>query len=87
MAGGILSLRVRVHEGKVVITVADNGTGIEAAIYERMFQPHRTTKSEGTGLGLWLSRNIVHNHRGTIVCRSSRRVGRSGTTFRMSLPV
>jgi len=86
-AGGILSLRVRKQRGHVVITVADNGTGIEAVIYKSMFQPHQTTKSEGTGLGLWLSRNIVHNHRGTISCRSSRRAGRSGTTFRMSLPV
>jgi signal transduction histidine kinase len=63
------------------------GSGIEEEIYQSMFQPHRTTKSEGTGLGLWLSRNIVINHRGTIFCRSSRRPGRNGTTFRLSLPV
>jgi signal transduction histidine kinase len=85
--GGILSLRVKVCNGNVLITVADNGTGIEASIYERMFQPHRTTKSQGTGFGLWLSRNIVNHHHGTIICRSSRIAGRSGTTFRLSLPV
>ena len=85
--GGTLNLRVKVTQGRVVITVADNGSGIEAAIYESMFQPHRTTKSHGTGLGLWLSRNIVHNHRGTIRCRSSRRPGRCGTAFRLSLPI
>jgi signal transduction histidine kinase len=85
--GGVLSVRVKVSLGNVVITVADNGTGIEEEIYQSMFQPHRTTKSEGTGLGLWLSRNIVINHRGLIFCRSSRLPGRNGTTFRLSLPV
>lgn len=85
--GGILSFRVKVCSGKVVITVADNGTGIEEAIYKSMFQPHHTTKSQGTGLGLWLSRNIVANHHGTILCRSSRLPVRRGTTFRLSLPV
>jgi signal transduction histidine kinase len=84
--GGILSFRVKVSHGNVMITVADNGTGIEEEIYQSMFQPHRTTKSEGTGLGLWLSRNIVINHRGTIFCRSSRSPGRNGTTFRLCLP-
>jgi signal transduction histidine kinase len=85
--GGVLSFRVKVCKENVLITVADNGTGIEEEIYQSMFQPHRTTKSEGTGLGLWLSRNIVINHRGSIFCRSSRRPGRNGTTFRLCLPV
>jgi signal transduction histidine kinase len=85
--GGVLSIRVKVYNGNVLITIADNGTGIEDEIYRSMFQPHRTTKSEGNGLGLWLSRNIVIDHRGSIFCRSSRRPGRNGTTFRLCLPV
>jgi signal transduction histidine kinase len=82
----VLCVRVRTSQGKVHITIADNGAGIEPSIYNNMFQPHRTTKSQGTGLGLWLSRKIVEKHNGTISCRSSRRPGRSGTTFRLSLP-
>jgi signal transduction histidine kinase len=85
-SGAVLCVRVRTSQGKVHITIADNGAGIEPSIYENMFQPHRTTKSQGTGLGLWLSRKIVEKHNGTIRCRSSRRPGRSGTTFRLSLP-
>ena len=82
----VLCVRVRTSQDKVHITIADNGAGIEPSIYENMFQPHRTTKSHGTGLGLWLSRRIIEKHNGTISCRSSRRPGRSGTTFRLSLP-
>jgi signal transduction histidine kinase len=82
----VLCVRVKTFQGKVHITIADNGSGIDPSIYENMFQPHRTTKNQGTGLGLWLSRNIVEKHNGTIRCRSSRRPGRSGTTFRLSLP-
>jgi signal transduction histidine kinase len=82
----VLCIRVRTSQGKVHITIADNGSGIESSICQNMFQPHRTTKSHGTGLGLWLSRKIVEKHSGTISCRSSRQPGRSGTTFRLSLP-
>jgi signal transduction histidine kinase len=85
-SAAVLCVRVKTSQGKVHITIADNGAGIEPSIYKNMFQPHRTTKSHGTGLGLWLSRRIIEKHNGTISCRSSRRPGRSGTTFRLSLP-
>jgi signal transduction histidine kinase len=84
--GAILHLRVRSSDEHVHITVSDNGTGIDQAIYENMFQPHRTTKEDGTGLGLWLSRNIVQKHQGKITCRTSRKPGRTGTTFRLTFP-
>jgi signal transduction histidine kinase len=85
-SAAVLCVRVRTSQDKVHITIADNGAGIEPSIYKNMFQPHRTTKSQGTGLGLWLSRRIVEKHNGTISYRSSCRPGRSGTTFRLSLP-
>lgn len=85
--GGVLTLRVKTYGGKIHILIADNGTGIEPSIYENLFRPHLTSKPTGNGLGLWLSRNIVHKHRGAIRCRSSRRQGRSGTLFKVSLPV
>jgi signal transduction histidine kinase len=83
----VLCIRVRTSKDKVHITIADNGAGIEPSIYQNMFQPHCTTKSHGTGLGLWLSRRIIEKHNGTISCRSSRQPCRSGTTFRLSLPI
>jgi signal transduction histidine kinase len=85
-SAAVLCVRVGISQDKVHITIADNGAGIEPSIYNNMFQPHLTTKSNGTGLGLWLSRRIVEKHNGTLICRSSRQPGRSGTTFRLSLP-
>jgi signal transduction histidine kinase len=85
--GGVLTLRIKIYGGKVHILIADNGTGMETSIYENLFKPHLTTKPKGNGLGLWLSRDIVQRHRGAILCRSSRRQGRSGTMFKVSLPL
>jgi signal transduction histidine kinase len=53
-----------------------------------MFDPFFTTKElRGSGLGLWVSRNLIMNHKGSIRFRSSTRPERSGTTFEVFLPV
>ncbi|MDP9051845.1 MAG: ATP-binding protein [Acidobacteriota bacterium] len=53
-----------------------------------MFQPFFTTKVDwGTGLGLALSKRIIERHRGVIRVRSSVRPGRTGTIFKISLPL
>jgi len=82
-------LSVRVHRGTKVltITIADNGSGIPDHLVSTLFQPFHTGKSTGTGLGLWVSSQIVAKHRGTIRYRTSRRPGRTGTVYRVSLPV
>lgn len=82
----VLCLRVKRRGAKVIIAVSDNGPGIEARIYDHLFAGLRSTKSQGTGLGLWLSHNIVRKHGGRIVCRTSRPPGRTGTTFRLVFP-
>ena len=70
----------------VVITVADNGTGMDKAIRERIFEPFFSTKGNtGTGLGLWVSSEIATKHQGRLQVRSRRatRPGQtSGTAFR-----
>lgn len=72
----------------VRITVADNGPGISTAVRERIFEPFFTTKSErGTGLGLYISDEIVRKHGGRIRLRSSTRAGASGSVFHVILPV
>ena len=90
-SGGILQIRVRrtrhSQNGSALrITIADNGTGIPLEHQKQIFEPFFTTKREtGTGLGLWLTKNIVEKHGGTIRVSSSN-IGRTGTIFVLTLP-
>jgi PAS domain S-box-containing protein len=69
----------------VAVTVADNGSGMEREILDRLFQPFATTKGEdGTGLGLWVSKGILDNHHTQIAVRSKRGCG---TVFRLFMPI
>lgn len=85
--GGTLCLRVRKDSSTVHIVVADNGHGIPNEHADLIFEPFFTTKQDqGTGLGLHISKKIVEGYSGKIRMRSSIRQGKSGTTFRVSLP-
>lgn len=67
----------------VRITVADSGTGIKPEDRRKIFEPFYTTKKEtGTGLGLWLSKDIVQKHGGSILVRSKP----NGTVFSVFIP-
>jgi len=69
------------------VTVADSGLGIDPQHRKRIFEPFFTTKCDaGTGLGLWLTREIVLRHSGRIRVRTSSRHGQSGTTISIFLP-
>ena len=71
----------------LVLTVADTGSGMSSDTAAKIFEPFFTTKeSGGTGLGLWVSYEIIQRHGGTLAVRSSRRKGRSGTVFTLFLP-
>jgi signal transduction histidine kinase len=94
--GGRLELRVALdHDWKnggsgVRITVADNGMGMDAATIGRIFEPFFSTKGmTGTGLGLWISREIVEKHKGRLEVRSRKRTETrlGGTVFTLFLPV
>ena len=84
---GRLSFRVRTHGEAIHITLADNGSGIPAHVARRLFEPYTTTKTQGTGLGLWLSQRIIVKHGGMLRFRTSQKPGRNGTTFRITLPL
>jgi signal transduction histidine kinase len=85
---GTLCIRLRRRRSEAHLVVADNGHGIPKSIFAHIFEPFFTTKDEvGTGLGLALSKRIVEGHRGRIRVRSSLRPGKSGTLFKVSLPV
>ncbi|MBN2505291.1 MAG: PAS domain-containing protein [Verrucomicrobia bacterium] len=66
------------------VAVTDTGTGMLPEQVERLFQPFFTTKPDGTGLGLTITRRIIHEHQGTI--RVDTRPN-EGTTFRILLPL
>jgi len=73
--------------GMVRLEVEDFGTGISPGNQSRIFEPFFTTKSDvGTGLGLWVSRQIVEKHGGNIEFRTSSEQGHSGTCFSVVLP-
>lgn len=71
----------------VVFTVADNGSGIPKSATNRLFEPFYTTKGTiGTGLGLWVSKEIINRHHGAIRFRSSMSLAHHGTVFNIFLP-
>ena len=95
MAGRGGRLRVRTRGGTrwmvdlpgVLVTVADTGSGIPEETMSRIFDAFYSTKgNSGTGLGLWVTREIVTRHKGTLRVRSSTRPGASWTVFQLFLP-
>jgi signal transduction histidine kinase len=95
-AGGEITVRTRQrrlpnHEGEAIIfTVADRGSGIPRDAFARLFEPFFSTKGiTGTGLGLWVSQEIVERHGGSIRVRSRLRTDTvpGCTVFRIVLPL
>ena len=70
--------------GGVRIDVEDNGPGIAVEVRDRLFEPLATSKPEGMGLGLAMSRSIVEGHGGTVDVESA--PGR-GSTFAVTIPL
>ncbi len=81
--GGKVTLRTRRDGNRVAIEVEDNGVGIAADVLPKLFDPFFSTKDGGSGLGLALTQQIVHDHGGDIDVTSA--VGR-GTTFTVRVP-
>jgi len=72
----------------VVFLIEDSGPGIAAENLYRIFEPFFTTKEDvGTGLGLWVAKEIVERHGGTIEAASGTTNDLPGATFTVTLPV
>lgn len=81
--GGRAVVRVESADGRVRVTIEDNGAGIPPEQLERVFDAFYSTKSEGTGLGLAIARRIATAMGGALTLESERGVG---TTARLTLP-
>ena len=85
--GGRLRIRIAQARQSVRLTMADTGVGIPKEVLPTIFEPFVTTKGEtGTGLGLWVTAEIIKRNGWKIRVRSCRRPGRSGTTFSIVIP-
>ncbi len=72
---GRITIRTRANDYEYVIAIEDNGTGISPEHMGAIFEPYRTTKSSGTGLGLLIVRRIVREHGGEISIESQENHG------------
>jgi two-component system, NtrC family, nitrogen regulation sensor histidine kinase NtrY len=77
----VIELKAFLNEkSRTIISIHDNGTGIDPEAMEKIFIPFFTTKKNGSGIGLSLSRQIMRQHQGTLTVKST--VGK-GTEFMM----
>jgi len=81
--GGNLSIQSRLSGDRVEITIADDGPGIPESIREKIFSPFFTTKKQGTGLGLPVSKRIIEDHPGSFFTLTSEEG--KGTTVKITL--
>lgn len=82
--GGRVELSAEQHDGEVIVAIRDDGHGIAPEHADCLFQPYFTTKKQGTGLGLFVTRKLIADHGGVVDFES--RSG-EGTVFRVHLPL
>ena len=81
--GGTIAIVLDSDDQDVSVSFRDNGIGMDAEQLAHLFEPYRTTKEKGTGLGLMVSKRIVTEHGGTIAAESA---PGEGTAFTVTLP-
>lgn len=81
--GGALEMSLEARPDEAEVVIADSGPGIPEEVRPRIFDAHFTTKTTGTGIGLYVARSIIEAHGGEITVESA--PGR-GSAFRLRLP-
>jgi PAS domain S-box-containing protein len=86
---GHIAIRVVSEDGVGALLVEDNGGGIDESVLPRIFEPFFTTKDEvGTGVGLWVTRELVERNNGRIAVQSQPRTDATpSTVFRVEFPL
>ncbi|MBC7934769.1 MAG: CHASE3 domain-containing protein [Rhizobacter sp.] len=80
---GVIEIKTEAKDDNCVVTISDNGKGMDQKALSKLFEPFITSKSNGTGLGLTNSQNIILNHKGNINVESTLA---KGSTFIIQLP-
>jgi PAS domain S-box-containing protein len=86
--GGRVEISVRQDGKEVIAAVRDNGSGIRKEHTPKLFEPFFSTKQKhmGTGLGLWISREVAQKHGAEITVESNTDALKHGTTFQVAFP-
>ncbi len=79
----VITIKVWSAEGEIFISMQDNGPGIPAEVVPDIFKERFTTRENGTGLGLFIVKEIIDSHHGTIKVETKEG---KGTIFTLSLP-
>ena len=82
---GTITVNTKIVDGNAVVDVIDNGAGIPAEVVPILFSKFATKSNQGTGLGLYICKNIVEVHGGKIWAKNNK--GVSGATVGFSLPL
>jgi signal transduction histidine kinase len=82
--GGKIEVSARLKKDRLEIEFKDTGSGIEEKDLQHIFEPFYTTKDKGSGLGLWISNEIIKRHGGEIKVKN--REDKKGTCFNLILP-
>jgi signal transduction histidine kinase len=82
---GDITVTLDKQNSTALLTVRDTGSGIDDEIYPRLFSKFATKSDAGTGLGLYISKNIVESHGGKIWAENN--PDRKGSTFYVTLPI
>jgi signal transduction histidine kinase len=85
-AGRIL-VTTEMRDGKAVVTVQDDGPGIDPEIFPLLFSKFATKSTGGTGLGLFICKTIIDAHGGTISAKNRQMSGQTGAIFTFTLPM
>ncbi|RYD70428.1 MAG: GHKL domain-containing protein, partial [Sphingobacteriales bacterium] len=80
---GVIEIKTEAKDDNCVVTITDNGKGMDQKTLSKLFEPFITSKANGTGLGLTNSQNIILNHKGGIQVEST---SGKGTSFIIQLP-
>ena len=84
---GFIKIKMENTNNSVMISVEDTGSGIHPEIFPRLFCKFATKSDKGTGLGLYISKNIIDAHGGKIWGKDNNKYGKNGAEFGFTLPL